>query len=64
MTELHHSGTDALVPSSIADVRASDAEREHVARILRAAAGEGLLTLGEADERLAALYTPHAGGRG
>jgi len=56
MTELHHSGTDALVPSSTADVRASDAEREHVARILRAAAGEGLLTLGEADERLAALY--------
>ena len=37
-------------------VRASDAEREHVARILRAAAGEGLLTLEEADERLAAAY--------
>ncbi|MDP9241249.1 MAG: DUF1707 domain-containing protein [Actinomycetota bacterium] len=37
-------------------VRASDADREHFARILRAAAGEGLLTLDEADERLAAAY--------
>lgn len=37
-------------------VRASDADREHVARILRAAAGEGLLTLDEADERLAVAY--------
>lgn len=45
-----------LAKPSRVDVRASDAEREHVARILRAAAGEGLITLGEADERLAALY--------
>lgn len=37
-------------------VRASDADREHVARILRAAAGEGLLTLDEADDRLAVVY--------
>lgn len=37
-------------------VRASDADREHVARILRAAAGEGLLTLDEADDRLAVTY--------
>jgi hypothetical protein len=37
-------------------VRASDADRERVARILRAAAGEGLLTLDEADDRLAVVY--------
>jgi len=37
-------------------IRASDGEREDVARILRAAAGEGLITLDEADERLAAVY--------
>ncbi|MEP6697475.1 MAG: DUF1707 domain-containing protein, partial [Pseudonocardiales bacterium] len=43
-------------PSGAAAVRASDADREHVARILRAAAGEGLLTLDEADERLAVAY--------
>lgn len=54
MTELEH--PDTRVPAVAGDVRASDAEREHVSRILRAAAGEGLLTLGEADERLAALY--------
>jgi hypothetical protein len=39
-----------------AAVRASDADREHLARILRAAAGEGLLTLDEADERLTSTY--------
>lgn len=39
-----------------AGVRASDAERENVARILRAATGQGLLTLAEVDERLAAVY--------
>ena len=39
-----------------AGVRASDAEREDVARILRAATGQGLLTLAEVDERLAAVY--------
>lgn len=54
MTEIDHTAT--LIPSATGDVRASDAEREQVARILRAAAGEGLLTLGEADDRLAALY--------
>src|SRR4051794_24615012 len=37
-------------------LRASDAEREHTARILRAAAGEGMLTLEEADERMATVY--------
>ena len=37
-------------------VRASDADRERVAAILRGAAGQGLLTLAEVDERLAAVY--------
>lgn len=37
-------------------LRVSDAEREHVAEILRAAAGAGLLDLDEVDERLAACY--------
>lgn len=61
MAELHKYDvhpTPALpqLPTADAGIRASDGEREQVARILRAAAGEGLLTLGEADERLAALY--------
>jgi peptidoglycan/LPS O-acetylase OafA/YrhL len=37
-------------------VRASDADREQVAAILRGAAGQGLLTLAEVDERLARVY--------
>lgn len=37
-------------------IRASNADRDHVADILRRAAGDGLLTLDEADERLAAVY--------
>ena len=37
-------------------VRASDADRERVAAILRGAAGEGLLTLAEVDERLGRVY--------
>jgi hypothetical protein len=41
------------VPST---VRASDADREKVAAILRGAAGQGLLTLAEVDERLARVY--------
>ncbi len=39
-----------------ADIRASDAEREHVARIMQAATAQGLLTIDEADQRLAAVY--------
>jgi DUF1707 SHOCT-like domain len=39
-----------------APVRASDADRERVAAILRGAAGQGLLTLAEVDERLAEVY--------
>lgn len=37
-------------------IRASNADRDRVADILRKAAGDGLLTLEEADERLAAAY--------
>jgi hypothetical protein len=37
-------------------VRTSDAERERIAQTLRAAVGEGRLTLEEGDERLATLY--------
>jgi len=37
-------------------VRASDADREWVAAILRGAAGKGLLTLAEVDERLGRVY--------
>lgn len=37
-------------------VRASDAEREDVVTILRAAMGEGRLTLAEGEERIAAAY--------
>jgi hypothetical protein len=38
------------------EVRASDAERERTADVLRRAAGEGRLTVEELDERLAAAY--------
>ena len=37
-------------------IRASDAEREQVAHLLRTAMGEGRLTLDEGEERLAAAY--------
>jgi len=37
-------------------VRASDAERERVAKMVGDAAGEGRLTLDEAEERLARIY--------
>jgi hypothetical protein len=39
------------------NLRASDADRERVAEVLRAAAGEGRLDLDEVDERLHAVYT-------
>ena len=37
-------------------VRTSDAEREQVVEILRAAMGEGRLSMGEGEERIAAAY--------
>lgn len=43
-------------PARGASLRASDADRERVAAILRGAAGHGLLTLAEVDERLARVY--------
>ena len=38
-------------------LRASDADRERVANVLREAAGDGRLTMEELDERLDAVYT-------
>lgn len=60
MTELSPYWTEPTALAVVHGIRASDSEREHVARILRAAAGEGMLTLGEADERLASLYATRA----
>jgi hypothetical protein len=42
--------------SGPAQVRASDAEREEYARVVRDAVGEGRLSLDEGDERLAQVY--------
>jgi uncharacterized protein DUF1707 len=44
--------TDDALPQ----LRASDADREHTAEILRRAAGEGRLTMEELDERLDSVY--------
>lgn len=38
-------------------VRASDTERERVAKLISTAAGEGRLSIAEADERLERVYT-------
>ncbi|GAA3461259.1 DUF1707 domain-containing protein [Saccharothrix longispora] len=47
--------SDELVPDP-RQMRASDADREKVARVLQQAHGEGRLDLVELDERLAAVY--------
>ena len=47
---------------STPDVLASDAEREHVAERLRAAAGEGRLTTEELSERLGLVYAARTHG--
>ncbi|MGM1060348.1 DUF1707 SHOCT-like domain-containing protein [Saccharothrix sp. Mg75] len=47
--------SDELVPDP-RQMRASDADREQVARVLQQAHGEGRLDLHELDERLAAVY--------
>ena len=39
------------------ELRASDADREQTAELLRRAAGEGRLTVDELDERLAEAFT-------
>src|SRR2546423_9972200 len=44
------------LPDQPPALRASDADRERVAEILRTAATEGRLDLDELDERLAAVY--------
>ncbi|GAB2915769.1 hypothetical protein GCM10027047_11940 [Rhodococcus aerolatus] len=46
--------TDA--PDATGAPRASHADREHAARVVHTAAGEGMLTLEEAEERLSAVY--------
>lgn len=43
-------------PTQPGQLRASDADREHVASLLRQAAGDGRLDLGELDERLSQAY--------
>jgi hypothetical protein len=47
--------SDELVPDP-RQMRASDADREKVARVLQQAHGEGRLDLNELDERLASVY--------
>ena len=48
--------SSTIIESGTDRVRASDAEREHVAEVLRAATGAGLLGIDEVEERLAACY--------
>jgi hypothetical protein len=48
--------TDANGNPNAGRVRASDAEREEFARIVREATGDGRLTLDEGDARLAQVY--------
>ena len=48
--------SSTTIDSGTERVRASDAEREHVAEVLRAATGAGLLGIDEVEERLAACY--------
>jgi hypothetical protein len=52
--ELTPAGASAPLPAL--NLRASDADREQVAAVLRRAAGEGRIELVELDERLAAVY--------
>jgi hypothetical protein len=47
----------SIPPDSDKGLRASDRDREHVAEILREAAGEGRLGLDELDDRLNAVYS-------
>jgi hypothetical protein len=45
-----------VTDDSLPELRASDADREHHAELLRRAAGEGRLTMDELDERLDTVY--------
>jgi hypothetical protein len=46
-----------VTDDSLPELRASDADREHHADVLRRAAGEGRLTMEELDERLTTVYS-------
>ncbi|HEY3683766.1 MAG TPA: DUF1707 domain-containing protein [Streptosporangiaceae bacterium] len=48
--------SDKPEPRKSPDLRASDADRDRVAALLRDAAGEGRISLDEVDERLTAVY--------
>src|SRR5437762_167050 len=50
------SGMAADLPDHLPELRASDADRERVAEVLRTAAAEGRIDLHELDERLALVY--------
>jgi hypothetical protein len=45
-----------VTDDSLPELRASDADREHRAEVLRRAAGEGRLTMDELEERLNTVY--------
>ena len=45
-----------MTDDSLPELRASDADRERHAEVLRKAAGEGRLTMDELDERLTTVY--------
>ena len=45
-----------MTDDALPELRASDADREHHAELLRRAAGEGRLTVDELDDRLTAAY--------
>jgi hypothetical protein len=45
-----------VTDDSLPELRASDADREHHAEVLRQAAGDGRLTMDELDERLTTVY--------
>ncbi len=49
-------------PPGTEHIRVSDAEREAVARVISRAAGEGMLTLEEADERIRQAYAARTRG--
>src|SRR5580704_1114421 len=48
--------TNEPIPPGSAGMRASDADRDRAAELLRDAVGEGRLELDELDERLSAVY--------
>lgn len=58
MRDLFYSArVNASEPGKAPDLRASDADRDRIAAIIREAAAEGRLGLDEVDERLTAVYS-------